>query len=357
MASNVFSANRRRSLSVTPSQRSSRSRITLVENHPGLVEDDIGKSDHDNVLNYRAPKYTWRDHLLGVFCFNVSKGKERLVEEEIQPPKSPQEPEMDQSSSPWILPVYVLSTRRDTEKHHIPKEAKCTIDTGNMQGNIVSRAFVENVLEFSSANFCELTAEEKEGGTGITGHRLIPDGAIYLTWYHKKSTRVFRNMRFLISPHPQCDLIIGARSIQKDKLLSVPNLMDEGLVRADKGRLYVKFKTESDPKRTELYNAWSNANEAALQIEIRLNEAKRNDMTGSIARLEKKLKTPQEKLWITVLELEIYDWGHGKDIASFKLADRKKKLAENYEILEKIEGYNPEDSLLHKVIGSKWKQE
>ena len=151
---------------------------------------------------------------------------------------------MDQSFSPWILPVYVLSTRRDSDRHQVPKEAKCTIDTGNMQGNIVSRAFVENVLEFSAANFCELTQDEKEGGTGITGHKLIPDGAIYLTWYHKKSTRVFRNMRFLISPNPQCDLIIGARSIQKDKLLAVPNLMDEGATtaaRIDKGRLFVKF--------------------------------------------------------------------------------------------------------------------
>lgn len=155
---------------------------------------------------------------------------------------------MDESSSPWILPVYVLSSRRDTDKHQVPKEAKCTIDTGNMQGNIVSRAFVENVLEFSEANFSKLTPEEKEGGTGITGHKLIPDGAIYLTWYHKKSTRVFRDMRFLISPNPHLDLIIGARSIQKDKLLAVPNLIDEGAntsSRIDKGRLYIKFEPDA----------------------------------------------------------------------------------------------------------------
>jgi hypothetical protein len=104
----------------------------------------------------------------------------------------------------------------------------CTIDTGNMQGNIVSRKFVEDVLQYSESNFCELTTDEKKGGTGITGHTLIPDGAIYLTWYHQKSTRVFRNMRFLISPNPRCDLIIGARSIIKDKLLDVPNLMADG---------------------------------------------------------------------------------------------------------------------------------
>lgn len=154
---------------------------------------------------------------------------------------------MDETFSPWILPVYVLSTRKDTEKHQVPKEAKCTIDTGNMQGNIVSRTFVENVLEFSPANFSELTAAEKEGGTSVTGHTLIPDGAIYLTWYHKKSTRVFRNMRFLVSSSQHCDLIIGARSIQKDKLLTVPNLMVElpGTYATRHGTTFVDFADDA----------------------------------------------------------------------------------------------------------------
>jgi hypothetical protein len=129
------------------------------------------------------------------------------------------------NSSLWILPVYVLSTRQDKDKHHIPMEAKCTIDTGNMQGNIVSRKFVQEVLEYPESAFCPLTKEEEVGATGITGHQLIPEGAVYLTWYHKKSTRVFRNMRFLISPNDHCDLVIGARSIQKHRLLDVPNLM------------------------------------------------------------------------------------------------------------------------------------
>jgi hypothetical protein len=75
--------------------------------------------------------------------------------------------------------------------------------------------------------FRELTQEEKRGGTGITGDLHVPEGAIYLTWYHKNSTRVFRDMRFLISPHSDCDLIIGARSIQKDGILNVPCLMTD----------------------------------------------------------------------------------------------------------------------------------
>lgn len=125
-----------------------------------------------------------------------------------------------------MLPVYVLSIKRDEHGHLIPKEAKCTIDTGNLQGNIVSRTFLIDVLGYSEANFHKLTKEEEDGGTGITGHRLIPDGAIYLTWYHSNSTRVFRDMRFLVSEHPMYDLIIGARSIRKNNILDVPNLMN-----------------------------------------------------------------------------------------------------------------------------------
>jgi hypothetical protein len=60
---------------------------------------------------------------------------------------------------------------------------------------------------------------------GITGDKFTPEAAIYLTWWHKKSTRVFRDMRFLISPQKQFDLIIGAHSIRAHNLLDVPNLM------------------------------------------------------------------------------------------------------------------------------------
>ena len=103
---------------------------------------------------------------------------------------------------------------------------KCIIDTGNLQGNIVSREFVERVLEYPPERFRELTKEEERGGTGITGGLYAPEGAIYLTWYHKNSTRVFRDIRFLISPHSDYDLI-GSRSIQKDSILNVPCLMTD----------------------------------------------------------------------------------------------------------------------------------
>jgi hypothetical protein len=97
-----------------------------------------------------------------------------------------------------------------------------------MQGNIVSREFLENVLGFPPSSFQKLTKEEERGGTSITGDLHISQGAVYLTWYHKNSTRVFRDMRFLISSTRHCDIIIGARSIQKDGILNVPCLAVDG---------------------------------------------------------------------------------------------------------------------------------
>jgi hypothetical protein len=126
-------------------------------------------------------------------------------------------------------------------------EAKCTIDTGNTQGNIVSRRLVEDVLEYPRSAFCSLTKEEEAGATAITGHQLIPEAAINLTWYHKKSVRVFRDMRFLITSSQHFDIIIGAVSIQKDGLLDVPNLMTQG-------DLISKVKNTENNKPASMHN-------------------------------------------------------------------------------------------------------
>jgi len=291
--------NRRRSTSVTPSERSSRSRITLVETDPDLASDHGQKIDDSyKVITIFPPKYSWLDHFLGVFCIDITKKKKPIMREEFVKPAVRDVPEVD-GGSPWILPVYVLSTRKNTDKNHVPVEAMCTIDTGNMQGNIVSRKFVEDVLQYSESNFSELTTDEKKGGTGITGHTLIPDGAIYLTWYHQKSTRVFRNMRFLISPNPRCDLVIGARSILKDNLLDVPNLMaDSG------GRITIDGQTHIDEDRQPLYQAWYELDDKVKTLERSKKQS--NDATEQ-ALIDKKLAVPKQKLAIATLELEIYD--------------------------------------------------
>jgi len=127
--------------------------------------------------------------------------------------------------SPWILPVYALSNRKDKDSHFERKEAQCTIDTGNEQGNIASEDFVFNQLGYTMTDLSPLTDLEQRGGVAASGDKVIPLGAIHLTWYHSRSARVFRDMRFLITSNPRCDLVIGARSIEKHDLLLPPNLV------------------------------------------------------------------------------------------------------------------------------------
>ncbi|KAF7881051.1 uncharacterized protein EAF02_006942 [Botrytis sinoallii] len=245
------------------STRSSLSRITYVEEdaHIAVSPDP---EDSDSIV---PANYTCLDRLVVfiriLFCLPIP-----MMMKKKRSPRPVEAESFDRESSPWVLPVFVLSTRRDSDKQPVPKRAKCTIDTGNMQGNIVSRDFVENVLEYSEANFVRLTAEEREGGFGITGDKLVPEGAIYLTWYHSKSTRVFHRMRFLISPYSQCDLIIGARSILKDNLLGVPNLLATVSTRVantedlktDKEeqeleKAFLKWKDSYEEKEVELIEA------------------------------------------------------------------------------------------------------
>jgi hypothetical protein len=56
-------------------------------------------------------------------------------------------------------------------------------------------------------------------------HKVL--GCIRVSWFSETSPKVFNNMRFLVSETAQVDLVIGTRSIQKEKLLNPPNLMAE----------------------------------------------------------------------------------------------------------------------------------
>jgi hypothetical protein len=69
--------------------------------------------------------------------------------------------------------VFVLGAHTDTDNQPIPQVAMCTIDTGNLQGNLVSREFVEKRLGYPKSSFRELTQREKRGAVGITEDRLV----------------------------------------------------------------------------------------------------------------------------------------------------------------------------------------
>lgn len=103
----------------------------------------------------------------------------------------------------------------------------CTIDTGNIQGNFVSQKFLVEQLGVPPADFRPLTERERRGIIGTAQQGFIPQGAVYLTWYHSRSSRVYHNMRFLILPNVHADLVLGAHSIHKYNLLTVPNSMPD----------------------------------------------------------------------------------------------------------------------------------
>jgi len=281
-----------RSSSAKLSMRSSSSRITLV----GYDGYDADLEPNIDVLYGTASnvkEWSRFDHLLAAVGIN-RRPKSKATASKRRRDTEDRETRLERS--PWVLPVYVLSTESDEYRHLVPKEAKCTIDTGNLQGNIVSRAFLVDALGYSEADFHKLTKEEEDGGTGITGHKLIPDGAIHLTWYHGNSTRVFRDMRFLISEHPMYDLIIGARSIKENNILDVPNLVNGGSgpgIELNKGRptnkLLDKLESEKIQANRELARLEENAGEEddeeedegavsfatkKKQAEMKFNEAK-----------------------------------------------------------------------------------
>ncbi|KAJ8065319.1 hypothetical protein OCU04_006009 [Sclerotinia nivalis] len=306
---------RGRSASVPGSERSARSslsRITRVEEDAQIAPCP----EFEDSSSIASSNYTCLDHLLAIvriiFCIPVPKKMKMRS-------PGPVKGSFDMESSPWVLPVLVVSTRRDTDKQPVTKRAKCTIDTGNMQGNIVSREFVEKVLQYSEANFVSLTAEEKEGGFGVTGHKLVPEGAIYLTWYHSKSTRVFHNMRFLVSPYSQCDLIIGARSIQKDNLLGVPNLMATAT-----SRVAITRDLNMDKEEEDLQNIYLKQKDRFHAKEIDLLEV------GGDTENNKELK----------------DCADARDVAEKYYLIRKAEVANNQKLvaqlkedLEKLPGY------------------
>ncbi|ESZ93178.1 hypothetical protein SBOR_6457 [Sclerotinia borealis F-4128] len=323
----AFTTNKKRgrSASVPGSERTSRSslsRITLVD-QDAQIATHSGLEDSDSI----APsKYSCLDHLLAIlhiiFCIPLSIKMKMRSSGPIQGVPS------DMESCPWVLPVLVLSTRRDTDKQPVPKRAKCTLDTGNMQGDIVSREFVEKILEYSELNFVPLTEEEKEGGFGVTGHKLVPEGAIYLTWYHNKSTRVFHDMRFLISPHSQCDLIIGARSIQKYNLLGVPNLMATTNTRVANSKDLIMDKKEEDLVRNLLKRQKS-------------FEDKETELLAACKDTEndKDLKNLQDR----------------RDVAAQKLEIRKAEIVNNKELVDELEkglenlpGYSGDETSIFK---------
>lgn len=113
-ASNLPSA-RGRSASVTPSERSSRSRITVVDDDPELASYH-GPETHDSYKNASkvyVPRHSWFEHLLGLFFINVAKRKEQKIKLDL-----PEEPEVAEVGQfhlmySWHYRIFLTFARLD----------------------------------------------------------------------------------------------------------------------------------------------------------------------------------------------------------------------------------------------------
>lgn len=120
----------------------------------------------------------------------------------------------------WYALIVSVYPREGNER----TSARCVLDTGCSQGNIISSKLARR-LGYNNSNYQPLTSREENGGTVATGHTHKVLGSIRVSWFHETSYKVFNNMRFLVSDTANADLVIGTRSIQKEKLLSPPNFM------------------------------------------------------------------------------------------------------------------------------------
>lgn len=322
-----------------------------------LIEPSTKSDDTCQVIACRPQKSAFGDRLRGLFCIDVLKSQQPKMRKKHVQPMTFSKPENDLNPSlwpsPWILPVNVVSNRQDADKRPIIKIAKCTLDTGNMQGNIISREFVENVLELPASSFENLSKEEERGGTGITGASHIPQGVVHLTWYHKSSTRVFRDMRFLISATSHCDLIIGARSIQKENILSVPCLM----VDSRPGITLPRPGGHSDEAKMELQNALTRYESELKTYVNQRNEFEKGgkkDTRNKLPGIKAKIIPLQEKVDILTWTIEVYDIVHYPFKEGMSPAE-KRDLADP--VWEKIEVKFVSDDLKSPPLNlpEKWK--
>ena len=99
-------------------------------------------------------------------------------------------------------------------------KARCVLDTGSLQGNIISERLARRI---GFIEYLPLKDGEEHGGKVVTGHIHQVKGAVRASWYHHTSPKVFVNMRFLVSESDGFDMLIGAASIYKEKMLPAPN--------------------------------------------------------------------------------------------------------------------------------------
>lgn len=136
----------------------------------------------------------------------------------------PAEPTADASPQPFNhkeCPYIITVSVYPNDKTSDPVKAMCVLDTGCLQGNIIS---AELARRLGFVEFQPLSAKESNGGTVATGSIHTVIGAVHVAWYHFTATKIFHDMRFLVSETANVDLVIGTESIVNNNLINPPNL-------------------------------------------------------------------------------------------------------------------------------------
>lgn len=290
----------RRSTSITPSIRSFRSGTTEVYNEP-IPELVSSKRRFKKITTTVDIKLTMWDCIKGLNPFDR---RARIIPRSVEVIDEGDDTDSDEyeiQKSPFIQNVFVLSKEKDEQGRFLCKEARCSFDTGNHHGNIVSREFLVRELNIPESEFMgkRLKKYEREG-ISITGHILVPDGAVRLDWYHAKSTQRYRDMRFLVSPHPHCDLVIGAQSLEKYGILASPNLWN--------GNNIVEFNDGN----TDITRQEHESNESRLKndldtLEEDLKDATKKQKQQKVESLNSNIALKQNEIRVAELVLKLYD--------------------------------------------------
>jgi hypothetical protein len=128
----------------------------------------------------------------------------------------------DTYETAYITKVYVWSNKKDSAGRHVVKHTQCMFDTGNLVGNFASKTFLIEELGFQESDFNRDLTEAEKSGEDVSGHPVVPEGWIELTWYPPNCPMPYRNMRFLVLENPKFELAICARTIEKHRILSKP---------------------------------------------------------------------------------------------------------------------------------------
>ena len=126
---------------------------------------------------------------------------------------------------------------------------------------------------------------------------------------------MFRGMRFLISPNPRCDLVIGAHSIEKHNLLSPPNLMADRTTIGDPKGTFMDYYGETyeapsltmnlDPKFVKLNSIQERENTDCVNFESDIRRAKKDD-PDEVEDLEKQLAAKKKLHKVSEADIRVY---------------------------------------------------